>query len=460
MNMLLKKIRDYIYLYRPLQNYYGADFKRIFNFVERSKDKCREEIEAYKLERLRRLVEHARRSVPYYRELFKQHEIRPEDINSFEDYARIPVLTKKLLRENLDRLKSDDFNSYKPILTETSGTTGQVTRLYRSSYHEAYRKAVVWRFYRQLGHDFRQPWVSLNNSWGYNKNARLYEFDKIENCLNINIYHVMEGRYRQVVEAIRAFRPNMILAHPNILCAIADYFERENLKPIEAPVIITYGEKIYQHMRPLLIRGFQGRYAEYFGNRENSVGAFGDSSGCFNEISEYCHLEPANSDCICGFDSCGELISTSLHNYCVPLIRYDTEDLICWKGYCDGEKYPGFELLGGRGKDLLLSRDGLVVPYTPSILESADNSRIRKYQISQDDIDHVTLRVVADDNYVVERDEPLLIEQFNLVLAKKFKISIEYIEDIPFTRNGKYRVSVSPLTMKYLGSDSSKEIAG
>lgn len=460
MNVLIKKIRDYIYVFQPLQNYYGADFKRIFSFVEKFSERSKEEIEAYKLERLCRLIEHACRAVPYYRDLFKQHEIRAEDINSFEDYSRIPVLTKNLLRENLDRLKSDDFNDYKPLLTETSGTTGQVTRLYRSSYHEAYRKAVVWRFYRQLGHDFRQPYVSLTTSWGYDKKAKLYEFDKIENCLMINIYHIMEGRFRRVIETVRAFRPNMILAHPNILCAISDYLERKNLKPIKAALIITYGEKIYQHMRPLLNRGFIGRYAEYFGNRENSVGAWGNSSGCFNEISEYCHLEPANSDCICGYDSCGELISTSLHNYCVPLIRYDTEDMICWRGYCDGGKYPSFELLGGRGKDLLLSRDGLVVPYTPSFLENEDNSHIRKYQISQDDIDHVTLRVAVDDSYVAERDEPVLIEHFSRVMANKFKISIEYVDDIPFTRNGKYRISVSPLTLQYLGSDTNPKIAG
>ena len=117
---LKKKIRDFAYRFRPLPDYYGKDFKRIHAFLRESRHWNAERLQAYKLDRLRALVKHAGTNVPYYRELFKQHGIEAGDIKTLEDFSKIPILTKQMLRDNFDRLQADSLESYEPSLFDPS----------------------------------------------------------------------------------------------------------------------------------------------------------------------------------------------------------------------------------------------------------------------------------------------------------------------------------------------------
>jgi len=443
---LKKKVRDWIYCYLPLPDYYGRDFKRIYAFLQQSCRWHKEKIQAYKLEKIRALLAHAQKNVPYYCDLFKTLGLDSRDIKSLEDFSRIPILSKDTLRNNLEHLKASNFKSYRPIRTQTSGTTSQMTLLYRSQYHEAFRKAVVWRFYDQYNHRFRDRWVNIACR-SFDPKSPVCEYNRLENCLSINTYHIIRGCRDEILEAIRDFQPNMIWTHPSPLGILAEYAVSKAIQPINVPLIATYAEKISPHIRKLLLGAFPGKYIEYFANRENTFASWGNSDGRFYEISEYCHMEVAHlwSDGLTG-----DLITTSLHNYAVPLIRYDPGDIVRWCGYQnDNVPYPMVELLGGRGKDMLVTRHGLTVPYFLAYIDAKNFDKLKKYQLEQISLDEVILRVVPKDNYVRQQDEPLLLAYASESFANKFKIRLEYIDDIPLTDGGKYRSVISKLAVEY-----------
>src|SRR5262249_2713642 len=52
-------------------------------------------------EKLRRLVRHAYRNVPYYRRKLQEARLRPEDIRGQEDLHKLPFLTKADIRQHL-----------------------------------------------------------------------------------------------------------------------------------------------------------------------------------------------------------------------------------------------------------------------------------------------------------------------------------------------------------------------
>ena len=430
----------------PLPDYYGEDFKKIHAFLMESQKWDRDKIQDYKLDRLRALVAYAEQNVPYYQELFKQQGLTSRDINSLEDFRKIPVLTKQALRANLERLKSRNYRDYKPYWTQTSGTTSSMTALYRSSYHESFRKAAVWRFFQNFGYDFRQRRVTLACR-SFEKDSPLADHDRIENNLIINTYHIIAGRHQEAVEALIEFQPYLIWAHPTPLSILGEYILEHNLGPINVPIIAHYSEVMYPHVRKILEQAFESRFIEYYGNRENTIGAWGHSDGIFYEISEYCHLEiekatdPHNS-------GQGDIISTSLNNYAVPLIRYHTEDLGIDLGYQDPAlPYPAYRLLGGRGKDLLLSSEGLTVPYFLAYIDKKNFNKLRKYQMEQVSLDEVILRVVPDESYDKTADESLLLKYAEESTAHKFRFRVEYVDDIPLTENGKYRSVISQLAV-------------
>jgi phenylacetate-CoA ligase len=429
-----------------LPAYYGRDFQRIFAFLQETRRWDRERLEEYKLDRIRALLAHAQQRVPYYRELFHDHGLNWQDVKTLADFARIPVLSKDTLRDNLDRLKADNFESYKPLRTQTSGTTGRMTVVYRSAYQESFRKAQLWRFWNEFGYDFRDRRVIIVCR-NFDPGSPLCEYDRLENALLINTYHVIRGCRDDIISAIRDFRPKLIWTHPSPLGVLAEHIVTNGLLPIDIPIVATFAEKIYPHVRKSLQQGFPGKYIDYFANRENSFSAWGESNDRFFEVSEYCHMEVDNgADAV----TVGNLITTSLHNYAVPLIRYDPGDVVKWLGYCDESRpYPMVELLGGRGKDVLVSRDGLTVPYFLAYIDARNFDKLRKYQIEQLSIDEVVLRIVPAGNYRRDRDESLLLQYAAESFANKFRIRLEYVDDIPLTDGGKYRSVISKLAVEY-----------
>ena len=58
-----------------------------------------DELEARAIGRLRPLLEHAVGHVPYYRELFLRAGLRPQDVRTYADLARLPITTKSELRD-------------------------------------------------------------------------------------------------------------------------------------------------------------------------------------------------------------------------------------------------------------------------------------------------------------------------------------------------------------------------
>ena len=249
----------------------------------------------------------------------------------------------------------------------------------------------------------------------------------------------------------------MIWGHPTILAAFSNYMTENDIKPIEVDLIATYGEKVYPHIRDTISKAFKCRFAEYYGNRENTIGARGNWNDRFYEISEYCHLELENSNMVENNPGAGELISTSLHNYAVPLIRYNSEDIVTFEDSNDSDAIsPVIHLIGGRGKDVLLSRTGLVAPYIPNYLWIKANNRIRKFQYFQENLGEITIKIVPLPSFNRINDEPELIKSFSGMLGDKFKISIEYVKDIPFTKAGKYPMAVSKLAVDYLKKNSAE----
>ena len=82
--------------------------------------------------RLREVMEYAYKTSPFYRGKWDDAGIRADQIKSLEDFEKVPVVTKKELRESQARL--EPFGDYLCIPTDrvhhvhgTSGTTGQPT---------------------------------------------------------------------------------------------------------------------------------------------------------------------------------------------------------------------------------------------------------------------------------------------------------------------------------------------
>src|SRR5687768_7123620 len=71
---------------------YGGRYPEFRALLEEAQHWDATRMRAWQDERLRVVVRHAYEHVPYYRELFGRHGIRPESIDGVADLPRIPVL--------------------------------------------------------------------------------------------------------------------------------------------------------------------------------------------------------------------------------------------------------------------------------------------------------------------------------------------------------------------------------
>lgn len=438
-----KRVHDFLGCYLSLSWYYGREFRQALAFLERSRTWSREQVEAQKVARLRRLLRHAETKVPFYRHRFAEAGVSSRDFDSLDDLQRFPVLTKDDLINHHEELKADDFVSHRPILTTTSGTTGKGTRLYRSKRQESWRQAVVSHYCKRHGVNLGDRIVYVGSPRDYDDNSPVATYDRIENALWINSYHAMAGRQEKIIDAIREFKPTLLYTLPNMIYIIAEYGLRHKLEPIPVRLILSNGEFAYPHLAEARANFFPGEFLEFYANRENTISAWGRGDTIFTEISEYCHLEIADNQ------GTGDLLSTSLHNFAFPLIRLNAGDLVTELGYRDNNSArPGLKLLGGRGKDLLVSKQGLISPHVFSRLRHSGFYKLRGCQLEQIDIEHVIVRVVVDSEYDRKRDEPEMLRIIDAGLLHRFKLEVEYIDELTFTKRGKFKPVISDLATR------------
>ena len=81
--------------------------------------------------RIESLLYHAYETVPHWKTTFDTAGLQPEDIKTWEDFTRLPVLEKSDLRANNDQLRSSMFtNSSQLHRKSTSGSTGTTVVVY------------------------------------------------------------------------------------------------------------------------------------------------------------------------------------------------------------------------------------------------------------------------------------------------------------------------------------------
>ena len=83
-------------------------------------------------QRLTALVTHAYDMVPYYRRLLDERHLKPHEIQTPDDLARLPELTKAAVRSNFGDLAARALPKKELLLRSTGGSTGQPLSFYRT----------------------------------------------------------------------------------------------------------------------------------------------------------------------------------------------------------------------------------------------------------------------------------------------------------------------------------------
>ncbi len=92
-----------------------------------------EAVQQVQWQKLKAIVGHAARNVPYYRNLFRQGGLQPADIRSFEDFRRVPILAKSTLQLKLKELIAENRRPEEGLSNASGGSTGKPVQFYQDA---------------------------------------------------------------------------------------------------------------------------------------------------------------------------------------------------------------------------------------------------------------------------------------------------------------------------------------
>ena len=440
------RIRDFCYPWSLL---------RLRAQFERSQWWSEQELVRYQEERLRRVVAHAYEHIPFYRDLFQHHGLKPADIQTLADLPRIPILSKNTLRREFQRLQAPGSIGRE---VRTSGTNGAPVRVLMDKSANVLEFVYYWRAWSWAGYRLGDRFAELTSHFFLKSKSRADELihrQRLTGRLLLNSLGLGRENVRLFAGAMRKYRPRFLKGLASALYYFALFLRELRVDDLALRAVFSTGEILTKHQRATIEGTFHCKVHDLYGHMERTVAVSECPKGSLHIHPEYGILELANKVPVGPGSPAGEriyqarVVGTSLHNYSMPLLRYDAGDvvelvdpqLIC---PC-GRRMPRVHRILGRQEDVVIRPDGQVVTALFIVFEHVPE--VAQGQIVQTDSDRLCIRVVRNPQYTLE-SEANLLSCLRRFVGPEMAIEFKYLPPGAFHEEagaGKFRMIVSRL---------------
>jgi len=419
---------------------------RYYRSFERSQWFSGEQLRELQLAKLRDLVSTALNQTDAYADLAGVDPTwRP---GALEDLRKLPLLDKAVISSHREELVNRDVRGG-PIRYNTGGSTGAPLIFYLDKRRQAYDKAARMRTHQWWG---IRPGDREAYIWGspveLGKQDRLKKFrDWLTNEMLLSAFDLSEQSAGWFVERLRRFKPRCLFGYPSSITVMCQLARRAglNLNQLQVEVLFCTAEVLYDHQKQIISEAFGGvPVVNGYGSREGGFIAHECPDGRLHITSENIIVEFIKDGQPVGAGEDGEIVVTHLDNYAMPFIRYRMGDV----GQPSDEICPcgrGLEVMKvvkGRSTDFILAPDGRWVHGLALIYVIREIPGVREYQIVQEDVDSVCVRVVLDDGFPSDGQERIR-EGITKRLGTNVRVDVEEVPEIARAPSGKYRYVIS-----------------
>lgn len=356
----------------------------------------------------------------------------------------LPIVTKKDLQQPLQQIITSGIKLSDCHVGNTSGSTGQPFFYAKDKYAHAMTWAIIADRYSWYGLDFSSKqarFYGIPKEWAANKKELLK--DRIMNRRRFSVFDLSDTAMNDFLQRFSKHRFEYVYGYTNALVMFARYLLQRQvvLKDIcsTLKVCICTSETCTPEDHHILEHGFGISNIREYGISETCLTAFDAKDKTWKLTEETLLTEAQGSD--------GKILSTSLYNTALPMIRYETGDT----GSIDENRigiYRSLEKLSGRVNDTVLLPDGrkaagLTFYYiSRSVLETS--GVLKEFIIRQTNPNLFIFDVVADRDLTTEEIK-LLKDKVSLYLAPGLDIVVNRVANINRPASGKLKHFYSEL---------------
>lgn len=394
--------------------------------------KTNAELELQQCEALKRMISFCYDNVPYYQELFKTLGMTKNDFNSIEDLEKLPILSKLQIKKEIGKFWPNKFKQ--AYIDKSSGGSTGVPLKYRLS-HECYERgfALHFRGFGFAGYNLGDKMavvagaslVAISDKEAIKKRIQDY-------VMNFHCYSsygmdskTLDGYFTD----LNKWKPFYFYGYASSLFLLAKYISENNLVLKFHPKnIFSTSEVLLKQQREVIEHVFQTKVFDTYGVNDGGLSAF---ECC---VHDGMHMDYERSIIQTVDDQgkvvtgqIGRIIGTSLYNYAMPFIRYETGDL----GLIDADsscacgcKRPLLKQVYGRTTDYLKLNEKIIG--SPVLTVLMGKVSLENYQIVQ--VNSNTINIKYVNSLPLDSKDSIFIEKSFFEHVGPTKINFEKVK--------------------------------
>jgi phenylacetate-CoA ligase len=418
--------------------------------LECSQWESAERLRSQQFRQLANVVRHAYQTVPYYQRTFDAAKLDLTTVALADSWHEIPLLTRRDIQSSGNQLHSTNLPKAHGTVasTATSGSTNAPVVTLGTSLTEFFWRVLTLRDHFWHRRDFSQSFAAIrytgdqsalppdgarSDNWG----PATLGVVATGPAFVLNIQSTIEEQAHWLVRA----NPGYVLGYPSALLAIARLFEERDWRLPQLRELRTFGEILEPECRSTCQRLFGVPVVDMYTSQEVGYIALQcpqhehyhvQSENLFVEI-----LDDAGRACRPG--EIGRVVVTTLHNFAMPLVRYDIGDYAEVGEPCPcGRGLPVLKRILGRQRNLLVLPDGRRRWPIFDAGERPDELPLfSQFQVIQRSLDEIEVLAVRPQSFAPCEEEHLK-RYMQQTLGHPFKIAIRCVESIPRSRTGKF----------------------
>ena len=415
-------------------------------WLQRSQWLKREQIVEIQARRLREMVNHAYRKVPFYRRLYDSVGVDVSSIKNARSIDRLPAINRQLVRSiPLRERTAADTDLSVCLVRTTSGSTGAPITFLDDPDSASYRAALWLRRFWVFG--VRPQHKACVVVPGSRRGSMFSSTKGLSGWL-------LKGRVRRLslaedtddhIRLISAWKPDVLVAPPSYYRTLIEFSERAG-QSLHLKIALANGEMLSSSTRKLISDRLHARVFSTYGVAEAGPIAWEcPTHSGYHVNAESSIVEFLRDGEQVRAGESGEVCVTNLWRKPTPMLRYLVGDVATFlDADCPcGRGLPLIKNIQGRALDFILTRNGSHISPLRIMYVLENVPGVAQYKVIQKSDYSIELLVKMQEVAV----EPLLqaLEQRCRQLFGDLPISVKWVDRIDAPKGHKLRVVESQL---------------
>jgi len=381
------------------------------------------------------LLKHASTTTKFYKDF-------SNEINTLNDF---PVINKNIIRENQDDFISKQYEKSDLVTISTSGSTGTPFVCYQNIEKKRRVNAEIIYYSEKVNYSVGDNLIFLRSLNEANNKTKFKQWIQNENLIDIN--NLNDQNIEKLLKQLekRTKNGSVLLSYASTLDELTRFYNKNNImNTFNVKGMISGAEMLYDETRTAMEKLFDCQCVSRYSNQENGVlgqDELDNNIFIINQANYIVEIFKINSDELACEGEVGRIVVTDLHNYGMPMVRYDTGDVgsITFIER-NGVKKKAISDFGGRKIDMIYDCDGNVVsPHKISVSFWA-YPELKQFQFVQQNETEYFIKLNVDKKFVKEVE---LKNKMLSLLGEEAIIYIEQVEEIPALSSGKRKYIVN-----------------